>query len=120
MLSIQDSFKNYLLKSIYANYVIFEKNNKDYKLGLSDIDDFSSKVENFENINDKETTNETPKIEKVLDDEYKVKKDLLKSYTKNFTKIWKDISIKEIKKMESLMDLKYIEFQKVLFLNRWD
>lgn len=92
MLSIGEEFKNYVLKEVYSTYVFFEKNGKRYKVLLND--------KNEENKLDIKTVIEDKieqKIEKIAD-VYNIQKDTVKSYTKNFSKIWKEISIKEIKK----------------------
>ncbi len=88
VLGINEKYKNYTLKEIYANYVIFTKGGKNYKLSLSPEDKLTSYVK------DDEEEEETY-IEQV-DNQYILKRGLINSYTKNSTKIWKEISIKEI------------------------
>ena len=90
ILGLEESYKNYKLSKIYNNYVIFVKNNKEYKLPLNTNETKTSyKME--------ESKDNYNKIEKI-DDEYHLKRDLIKEYTKNSSKIWKEISIKEILK----------------------
>lgn len=90
LLSVGDNFKDYMLKEVYIQYVIFEKDSKEYKLSLFD---------------EKEDTKFTTKTVTVKDDFkdieheegiFKVKRDLVDSYTKDLKKIFSEISIKEI------------------------
>ncbi len=89
-LEVDDVFKNYKLKEIYANYAIFVKDDNRYKLSMDDKTKYSI---------EKVKTKEEPKgdIEK-REDSYILKRKLLKKYTNNFDNIWKEIAIKEIKK----------------------
>jgi len=90
ILGIDEEFKNYKLKEIYSQYVVFTRNNKSYKLELKKVKSEISYVNEAVN-------NETSQITKV-DDQYQLKRDLINTYTKNNSKIWKEISIQEIKK----------------------
>ncbi|MEA2019870.1 MAG: hypothetical protein U9N59_15670, partial [Campylobacterota bacterium] len=94
ILSIGDKFKEYELVSVFKDYVIFLKQNKEYKLSISTIKN-GPKYKNI--LEDEKKEDKDTSIEKV-DDTYNIKRDLLNSYTKDFSKIWKDISIKEVKK----------------------
>ena len=84
ILGINELYKNYKLLKIFENHVIFEKNNREYKLLL-----------NTENQKTSYAIEErTPSIEKI-DDQYQLKRDLINEYTQNSSKIWQEISIKE-------------------------
>ena len=86
MLSKNDIFKGYRLDKIFAKYVIFVKNNKEYKLSmLNKRDDVKYKV-----------IPQTPDVIKE-DDMVSIKRDTVDSYINNFDKIWDDIAIDEIK-----------------------
>jgi len=86
IISINEEFNGYKLKSIGIDYAIFEKNHKDYKLNLEKTKDISSK----KNVS----------ISYPVEDEnhYKVDKKDVKFYIQNPAKIWKDISIKPVPK----------------------
>jgi len=86
MLSKNDIFKGYRLDKIFAKYVIFVKNNKEYKLSmLNKRDDVKYKV-----------ITQIPDVIKE-DDMVSIKRDTVDSYINNFDKIWDDIAIDEIK-----------------------
>ena len=92
--SVGDMFKEYTLIKVFAKYVIFEKNNKEYKLSMSDTKTKSSY-----------TTVQKPKAKPInnrniekIDDVYTIKRKELNLYKKDLSKIWKNVSIKEIKK----------------------
>jgi len=94
MLNIGDRFKGYKLKLIFIKYVIFEKNNKDYKLLLDNKDEKLS-YNTVPEVQDK--------IETVSDLEYIIPRDTVKNYTANINKIWKDININEIKNSNNII-----------------
>lgn len=84
ILGINELYKNYKLLKIFENHVIFEKNNREYKLLLN------SEKQKTPYIIEKTGVS----IEKI-DDQYQLKRDLINEYTQNSSKIWKEISIKE-------------------------
>jgi general secretion pathway protein C len=88
ILGVDEFFKKYRLKFIFTKYVVFEKDNKEYKLPLH-------KSENTKKLNYTITPKET--IIKKQDSLYEIKKTTINSYINNFDKIWKEISIKERK-----------------------
>ncbi|MEA2050804.1 MAG: hypothetical protein U9O56_08750 [Campylobacterota bacterium] len=90
ILSIDDSFKKYKLKSIYKDYVIFTKNSKEYKLSL--LDEKSNKKYTKTTTQKKVSTQNIEKNE----NNYNLNRDLLNSYIKTPAKIWREISIKEV------------------------
>lgn len=100
ILSVGESFKNYMLKKVYVNYVLFSKNNKEYKLSLKDdkkvsyiIDKKSSNINSIEN-----------EQIIVMDDKVTIKRAYLNKYIKNYENIWNDIAIKEIKNKNGKID----------------
>ena len=92
ILSVGESFKNYTLKKVFKDYVIFSKNNKEYKLSMLNVKEKVSytikQVEDVEIVQDVEE----------LDGGYNIKKELLNSYIKTPSKIWRAISIHEVYK----------------------
>jgi len=93
ILSVKDIFKEYVLKKIYTKYVIFEKSNQEYKLEL--LVDKKTKF----TVADHENTTKNIDDENIVvqDDKISIKRGYLNSYMNNIDKIWKDISIKDIK-----------------------
>ncbi|RLA82805.1 MAG: hypothetical protein DRG78_06150 [Epsilonproteobacteria bacterium] len=85
MLSVGEMFKEYKLIKVFAKYVIFEKNGKEYKLSMS-----GAKDEPKYQIIKKQI--------KKIDNIYSIKREDINLYQKDISKIWKDISIKEIRK----------------------
>ncbi|MEA3384305.1 MAG: hypothetical protein U9Q20_06520 [Campylobacterota bacterium] len=106
ILSVSDSFKKYELKSIHKDYVIFENNNKEYKLSL--VNDKSIKKYTTTKVKDEVKSN---KIE-LVDDVYSIKKNILTDYIKTPAKIWKEISIKEIFKNGKIDGFKVLRVSK--------
>jgi general secretion pathway protein C len=93
ILSIGDNYKGYKLIKLYQKYVIFKKDNKEYKLTMGDGKNLDYSIAT-------KTTKYTPNDDKdiiVLDDKVSVQRSYLNSYINNFDKIWKDISILESK-----------------------
>jgi len=88
ILSVNEKFNNYTLKKILESYVIFEKNSKEYKLSLD-------KTKLPKNINNTISNNAIKQIDNNF---FEVSKNQIKTYRSNFGKIWKDISIKTIRK----------------------
>lgn len=92
ILSIGDTFKNYKLKLIYNNYVIFTKDNKEYKLAI--------KADNKKaNYTIKNIENETPINNQITqsDNEFTIERKLINNYSQNISKIWKEINIQDYK-----------------------
>jgi general secretion pathway protein C len=102
ILGIGDNFKNFILESVFPTYVVFSKGEKEYKLSL--IKD--KKVEFTIKEKAKTVKNKNKKVNKPLlvdieaEDEtsINIKRTFLNQYIQYPSKIWKDISIKEIKK----------------------
>ncbi|MEA3498622.1 MAG: hypothetical protein U9R16_06130, partial [Campylobacterota bacterium] len=100
MLSIGESYKGYELIKVHFNYAIFRKSNQEYKLELiKDKDKVSYTIE--------QVSTNTPENDEriiVMNDKVSVQRAYLNSYINNFDKIWKDISIKEIKNVNGDID----------------
>ncbi|MBD3840501.1 MAG: hypothetical protein IE909_01220 [Campylobacterales bacterium] len=105
MLSYGDMFKDYKLIQLFATYIIFEKNNQEYKLSIVD------------EKNEPKFETETPKSQVVQpiakqeitqknDKSFEVEKNLLNTYTKDINKIWKEVKIKELKENGKIVGFK--------------
>jgi type II secretion system protein C len=92
IISIGESYNGYKLKAIYLDYVIFNKNGKDYNLRLK-------QNKNKTKINIVKKTKKVAKV--VYHNETalkKVNKKDINYYSHHFSDIWKDIAIDEIRK----------------------
>jgi general secretion pathway protein C len=100
ILQVGDKHQEYELHAVYRGYAIFVKDKKEYKLSMNKQSEVKAqKMYDKYNKNKAQTPNETtnsePEIE-VLDDNFRqVKRDDILSYSKDFKKIWKNISISE-------------------------
>jgi len=92
ILSKDEEFKKYKLKSIYKTYVVFIKNNKEYKLSMRD----EKSKDKYETITKDETTKTVQEIS-INDDKVTIKRTLIDNYIENFDKIWQDISIVDVR-----------------------
>jgi len=84
LLSVGDKFKKYLLKEVYPNYVIFEKNSQEFKLLLEKKDKTKAIFESKNNIT-------------YDDGKYILDRKFVNNYTSDNTKLFRGINIKEIK-----------------------
>jgi len=87
ILGIGEVFKNYRLIKIFEGFVVFSKNNKEYKVLLD------ANEKNFSYIQ----TNHTKDRIKKSGGQYYFGKNLIKEYMQDSSKMWKEISISEIK-----------------------
>jgi len=92
ILSKDESFKNYKLSNIYKTYVVFIKNNKEYKLSIND----EKKSTKYQVIKEEKNIKTTSDIN-IDDGKVTIKRELINNYIENFDKIWQDISISEVK-----------------------
>jgi len=90
ILSLKENFKGYKLSKIFAKYVIFTKNNKEYKLSM--IKD--NEIVKYEKVQEEKKIKQNIEVD---NDKVSIKRDLVDDYIQNFDKIWNDISISEIK-----------------------
>jgi len=86
-----EEVNGYKLISLFKNHVIFEKNNKEFKIVLDET------VNELEPVIEEIETKSTQDIKK-KDGLVSVNRNYLNSYVSNIDKIWKDIAIKEIRK----------------------
>jgi general secretion pathway protein C len=95
MLSLYDNFNGYQLTEIFPKYVIFSKDGTNYKLMLDGI----KEEEDTKEVQIKNKTTKTKQqVQAPTEDKvYSVKRSDMNSYLKNFDRIWRDISIMEIK-----------------------
>ncbi len=96
MLAVGETFKGYELVRIYINYVIFDKNSKEYKVALKSDDKINYSISKTTNTKDQIKPIDDVNII-VFDNQVSVQRAYLNSYINNFDSIWKDISIKETK-----------------------
>jgi general secretion pathway protein C len=107
VLSTNEKFKDYTLKEVYSSYVVFVKDEKEYKVSM-DKDKNSIK---YDIVNKTETIKTTKSIS-IEDGTVTVKRELIDDYIKNFDKIWKDISISEVKTASGLGGFKVNRIRK--------
>ncbi len=90
ILSQSENIDNYTLTKLFNNYVVFQKNDKEYKL----------EIKKSTNIN-YDMTELVDNIKQniiVSNDNVKINRTYLNSYVSNIDKVWKNISIQEIRK----------------------
>ncbi|MDF1877751.1 hypothetical protein JHD47_07970 [Sulfurimonas sp. SAG-AH-194-L11] len=97
IISVGEVYAGYRLKEIELTQVIFTKSNKDYVLVLED------KVSKSNS-----TISKASKIDNTLDDstQKSVSKEDIQSYSKDPSKIWKDIAIAPLKKAGKIVGFK--------------
>lgn len=94
ILSQFDDIDDYVLTKLYKNYVVFEKENKEFTLNISNQDDVKY-----------EMSREIDGIkEDIIVDEsgVKIKRDYLNSYVKDIDKVWNNIAINEIRENDKI------------------
>jgi general secretion pathway protein C len=101
IISIGEKYQGYRLKSIALNFVVFEKNNKEYTLAL-DTTNVSSKKMSVT------SSSKADSDEKSIE----VSRNEIKFYEKNPSQIWHDISIDEIKKNGKISGFKVKHIRK--------
>lgn len=104
VLSFRDEIDGYKLEKIDKNYVIFIKNGKEYKLEIKD-----KEISNFDMNQTKNQNNQEIEIK---NNGAVINRNYLNSYVSNIDKIWKDISIKEIKNGEKIEGFKIEKISK--------
>ena len=104
ILSQGENIDGYVLKKLFKNFVIFERNSKEYKLELKSKDDVSFElVKTNENINQEIITK---------DDGALITREYLNSYIKDIDKIWNNIEIKELKDGEKIVGFEIVRITK--------
>jgi type II secretion system protein C len=84
-----EQIDGYTLFKFYKNYVLFIKENKEFKLEM--------KEEDSSNLNLIEPSNNQKQEIVIKNNGAIISRDYLNSYTSNIDKVWKDITIDEIK-----------------------
>jgi len=87
-----ESFKNYKLKYLFPSYIIFEKNSKEYKLAMKQLD------KKFEVITQQNKTSSWSEKIVVGKDKVLIKRKFLDNYVNDLEKVWNDVKIDEVKK----------------------
>jgi len=105
ILSKGEKINGFELISAGANYALFKKSGKEFKLSLNII---KNTMPTASRITPKNTTPKTQKSKTIVEqDGVKIiSRNLLTSYTKNIDKIWKDISIAQNQKNGKLNGFK--------------
>jgi len=101
IISIGEKYQGYTLKGIALNYVTFIRNNKEYILKL---DSPTTKQAVVSSVSKQKVEEENGF--------HTVSRDEINYYIKNPTKIWKDISIQEIKKGSKIVGFKVTKVRK--------
>jgi len=86
VVAVGERYKGYKLIAIYLNYVVFSKNGIDYKLKLQ---------QNARRSNNRERVTKVMSFEP---EEKVVSRSDIQHYEQNFSEIWRDIAIDEIRK----------------------
>ena len=95
-------YNSYKLKKLYKSYIILEKNEKEYKLALKD---------DLTKLNYTINSNKNVKIE-VSGDDVKISRTYLNSYINDLSKVWENISIKEIRVNGKIDGFKVLKVKK--------
>jgi general secretion pathway protein C len=105
ILSQFEEIDGYILTKLYKNYVILEKQAKEYRLDIKQT-------------NEKITFNMSNNIDNIKENIFVdgnsviVKRDYLNTYVKDIEKVWNDISISEVKKDNKLDGFKVMRVTK--------
>lgn len=88
-----ENFKGYILKKVFVNYAIFQKNRKEYKLEIK------QDMKKFEIITKQSNTSWKEKI--ILDgSSVQIKRKFLNEHVKDLEKAWKSVNAVPIRKNE--------------------
>ena len=91
ILAYGEKLDGYVLSKLFKNYVIFEKDKKEYKLEIKE-----------EYSNHEESNNSSKQEIIIKNNGATVSRDYLNSYIKDIDKIWKNIEISELKNGDKL------------------
>jgi len=95
IISIGEDFNGYILTQIKKREVIFTKNNKEYVLSMLDDKNLDNILKTKKHITNNQT--QTAKTIKQPIQQNRVSRQTIKEYTTDMNKIWKSISIQEVK-----------------------
>jgi len=96
ILACGEKLDNYVLSKLFKNYIIFEKDKKEYKL----------EIKEKESSNYQESNNDLNQQVIVKNNGATVSRDYLNSYIKDMDKIWNNIEIGEMKNGETIYGFK--------------
>lgn len=96
ILAYGEKLDNYVLSKLFKNYVIFEKDKKEYKL----------EIKEKESSNYQESNSDLNQQVIVKNNGATVSRDYLNSYIKDVDKIWTNIEISEMKNGETIYGFK--------------
>lgn len=105
VIGINESFKGYKLIEIGSDYAIFDKNGKSYKIVIQEVE----KPKSFQY---QKVENDADGVNQLNDKKYNIQKNMIKKYTTDFDSIWKDISIKEVRKGNKIEGFKVLRIRK--------
>jgi type II secretion system protein C len=108
ILSVGEKFKEYTLFSIFPNYVIFKKNNNNYKLMINEENN-KAEFSITHVIDKKEVEKEYSDVIQKDKSGFDVNRTIIDSYTKNISKIWKEVKIQEVKKGDMIDGFEIID-----------
>ena len=99
LVSVGEEFAGYKLKAIGIDYIVFTKNKKEYRLNLAELKaNLKSSVQRVHQVTQMSYNED--------DAEHEVTRADIKHYSKNPSKIWKDISISPVKKNKKIVGFK--------------
>ncbi len=112
ILSQNEKLDGYVLTKLFKNFVIFEKNEKEFKLEM--------KKTNDKNIGFKMTQNIGGMEENIVVDSsgVRVKRDYLNTYVQDIDKVWNNIAISEIRKNGKIDGFKVLNVNKNSVFNK--
>ena len=93
ILAHEEQLDGYTLEKLFRNYVLFEKDGKEFRLEIRSKSD--KKNINYEITNNVDDIKENVVVQA---DSISIKRNYLNTYVSDIDKVWKDISIKEIRK----------------------
>jgi general secretion pathway protein C len=94
IVEVGDNYEGYILKLIRIDSIVFEKNNQEYILSVEKL----KKQDAIKRVSKKSSTKKSKAIEEDDDEPKNVSRSDIGYYAKNPKQIWRDISIREIKK----------------------
>jgi len=97
ILEQSEKFTSYTLTKLYKNYVVFERDLKEYKLELPKQKDANYEIQ---------TNSSIKKNIVIKEDSVSVNRSYLNSYVNNLDKVWNDIAIKDIRKNGKIQGFK--------------
>jgi general secretion pathway protein C len=97
ILANSEEFKGYVLDSVYRDYVVFTKNNKEYRVTLDDKDTPKFTTTPATKTQETKISEIEQSIQNIDDNNIRINRDYMNNYINDVSKIWKDIAIREHK-----------------------